>query len=605
MNGLLHLLIGSLGVAFSLLILRADPRRWDNRSFATLGLLDASMALFRGVTAASGAAIADRAVMVPCAALSPLLAWWSIEFAYSFPFNRRLPWKWRLPLIAATALTSASIVFAGGKQEINGAVNFVFFIPAMLLMVVLAWRNLRRVTGDRFGVRLLIAALLLRWITANIVYSLIEVVDADAWATLLWIESTLVVLVAFVMISFANIRSNLFTMRSALGELCLESAFVLAGLLLTAAAIDGALRLGADWPRVERPLLMIAALVPLVVYGAAERLRPRLEASVDPRRALRREVIDRALRPGDEDDPHALETAAIKALRDISESSDVGFVRNPPPASPSTMVVPAAHGAHVFGALVVRGGVQDRETATAAHLFAERLARAHEHRRLIGELEESRRLAALGAFAAAIAHDIRTPLTSVQMNVQILRGKAKLPPDDMEHFDLALDELRRLEAHVKELLDYAKPLQLHRETVALRDLTDGAARAVEPLLAERGQRLACAHDDLPAVSVDPKRMTQVLWNLLENAAKASPDGATIAVHTRRDGDHVAIDVVDRGAGIAAADLPRIFEPFFTTRPDGTGLGLAIVQKVVRAHAGEVRVQSEPSAGSTFTVLLPR
>jgi signal transduction histidine kinase len=99
-------------------------------------------------------------------------------------------------------------------------------------------------------------------------------------------------------------------------------------------------------------------------------------------------------------------------------------------------------------------------------------------------------------------------------------------------------------------------------------------------------------------------MKQVLWNLVENAAKASPDGATIALHTRADGERVAIDVVDQGSGIAAADLPRIFEPFFTTRPDGTGLGLAICQKVVRAHAGEIRVQSEPARGSTFTVLLP-
>lgn len=99
-------------------------------------------------------------------------------------------------------------------------------------------------------------------------------------------------------------------------------------------------------------------------------------------------------------------------------------------------------------------------------------------------------------------------------------------------------------------------------------------------------------------------MKQVLWNLLENAAKASPDGATIGVHTRRDGGRIAIEIVDHGAGIAPTDLPRIFEPFFTTRPDGTGLGLAICQKVVKAHAGEIRVQSEPAQGSTFTVLLP-
>jgi signal transduction histidine kinase len=96
----------------------------------------------------------------------------------------------------------------------------------------------------------------------------------------------------------------------------------------------------------------------------------------------------------------------------------------------------------------------------------------------------------------------------------------------------------------------------------------------------------------------------VLWNLLDNAAKASPPGAHIALRTRRDGERVAIDVVDHGAGIAAVDLQRIFEPFFTTRPDGTGLGLAICQKVVRGHGGEIVVRSQPASGSTFTVVLP-
>src|SRR5207247_4573660 len=107
-DGLPHLLSVLSGVSFSLRILRADRHRWDNRAFATLGLLDASMALFRGVPAASGGDIADYTIMWPCAALSPLLAWWSIEFAYSFPFNRKLPWRWRWPLLAWTGSTIAA-----------------------------------------------------------------------------------------------------------------------------------------------------------------------------------------------------------------------------------------------------------------------------------------------------------------------------------------------------------------------------------------------------------------------------------------------------------------------------------------------------------------
>ena len=125
------------------------------------------------------------------------------------------------------------------------------------------------------------------------------------------------------------------------------------------------------------------------------------------------------------------------------------------------------------------------------------------------------------------------------------------------------------------------------------------------VLDERGQTLARDHaGDVPAIAIDAPRVRQVVWNLLDNAAKASPAGATIALHTRREGDRVAIDVIDHGAGIAAADLPRIFEPFFTTRPDGTGLGLAICQKVVRGHGGEIVVRSQPGQGSTFSIVLP-
>jgi signal transduction histidine kinase len=311
-------------------------------------------------------------------------------------------------------------------------------------------------------------------------------------------------------------------------------------------------------------------------------------------------------------DKDARRTAVDEAARSAELAAALGAGSTEPrrttalgAPTPGELIAPVRRGPHLDGALVIRGGVLDREASAAAALLAERIAVACEHRRLVGELEESRRLAALGSFAAAIAHDIRTPLTSIQMNVQILRGKARLPADDMEYFEIALDELRRLDGHVRELLDYAKPLQLHRETVGVRDLTDDAARTLEPILAERGLHLACEHaGDVPPLSVDPQRIKQVLWNLLENAAKASPHGSTIAVHTRNDAGRVAIDVVDRGSGIAPGDLPRIFEPFFTTRPDGTGLGLAICQKVVRAHAGEIRVHSELATGSTFTVLLP-
>jgi two-component system sensor histidine kinase HydH len=107
-----------------------------------------------------------------------------------------------------------------------------------------------------------------------------------------------------------------------------------------------------------------------------------------------------------------------------------------------------------------------------------------------------------------------------------------------------------------------------------------------------------------AASFDEVLVRKVVVNLIDNAVEASPPGSTVAVTTSNADDRCLIEVSDRGRGIDAAALERIFEPFFTTRPDGTGLGLAIVQKIVRAHRGEITVESGP-AGTRFRVSLPR
>jgi signal transduction histidine kinase len=236
--------------------------------------------------------------------------------------------------------------------------------------------------------------------------------------------------------------------------------------------------------------------------------------------------------------------------------------------------------------------------------LAARVALAVERAEAVSALDDARRLAALGQFAAAIAHDIRTPLTSISLNVQILRRKLQLSDDDREHLDIALEELARLDRSVAEILDFAKPVKLTAEAIDVGELLETAVRGLSPVLSEKGVALRCEPTPL-TVQGDALRLRQVLTNLVGNAAEASRPGAQVTLRASvADDRHVAIEVEDHGRGIGADELARIFEPFFTTRPDGTGLGLAICHKVIRAHGGDIRVRSIVGQGSTFTVLLP-
>ncbi|MBA3540255.1 MAG: ATP-binding protein, partial [Deltaproteobacteria bacterium] len=137
------------------------------------------------------------------------------------------------------------------------------------------------------------------------------------------------------------------------------------------------------------------------------------------------------------------------------------------------------------------------------------------------------------------------------------------------------------------------------------ELIETTTRGLGHVMSEKGVGLRCEpRMALPLVHGDRQRLRQVLVNLVDNAADASRPGTEVLVRATTSETGIAIEIEDRGRGIAEADLGRIFEPFFTTRPDGTGLGLAIVHKVVRAHGGELKVRSALGEGSTFTILLP-
>jgi signal transduction histidine kinase len=622
--GLLPLAIAAIGAAYAGLVIRAAPRRRDNVVFGILAMTDAAMTAWRGVNVFAGDSIVTTSVTIPCAIATVVLAVVSIEFMASFPRRRGMRWRWRAPLIAWGIAASIIVVTIDvGNQWGSSLAEWVFYAPATTLVFVLGVRAWPHAT-DR-AARTVVAVLLFRWAFGFVSYFVAPQLGFFEQAA--WLEATLATLISFVLIGTAVLRTELFSIRSAAADATVCATIVLGVVLGGGAAVLGVLH-WTEPGNLQTALLALGTLVPLGLAWVGRQLYPQLEASVlaplDERRARRLGLQGEPL-------PAEPRGAIAEAERRIAAIGDGATVRwqsaaklapdlalrlrsgepqrrDKTPDLPVCFIVPALGGdSALVGAFLIEGGLIDRDTYVVARDVAARVALVVERAQAVTALEDANRLAALGQFAAAIAHDIRTPLTSISLNVQILRRKLQLSDDDREHLDIALEELARLDKSVAEILDFAKPVKLARQAIDLGELIDTTAHTLEPVLSEKGVALRCEpRSGLPAVQVDPQRLRQVLVNLVGNAAEASQPGAAVTVRAKpaTDTARIAIEIEDRGRGIPADDLPRIFEPFFTTRADGTGLGLAICRKVVRAHGGEIQVRSVVGEGSTFTVLLP-
>lgn len=658
------------GVVLGVVVLFADARRWDNRFFAATVFADAAMAATRGVFLLLGRDLLDPAVMIASQLEGVLLCYACLQFAHAFPFNRLLSRALQLPVLLGAVGAVVLVSHPATRAWYHRWCNVVFYLPYFGLTLVALYRNWREVqshaaagTQATAGIPWIMLGVAFRWTTSMFAFTVVRRVWPDLFGAALWFDATGALFIGNVLISVGVLRYNLFRLRGAVALVGVYGVLALSVLGIVGGAIDVLLRRLAPGAALSAALVGVS-LLPVAVFAIGRWLRPRLEdailAPIAPGRVAARAMLERTLRGHDDDvQPKTLLDRTLLALSEMSCGGAASFLKGPafptelgplvvaptlPPALAThlastraphlhaaqrhelaaeaanalddlhaDLLVPVRRGVDLLGALAVRSNELDRDLVTGTTTLAQHLALKLENMRLIAqtlalqsELEESRRLASLGAFAAAIAHDIRTPLTSIQMNVQILRGKVALPPDDMEYFDIALDELKRLGASITEMLDYAKPVQLATAPVPIDGLADDATRRLQAVLEERHVSIERRFEDgLPPVLADALRLRQVVMNLLDNAAQASDEGSAIVVRTRRaEPGRVALEVQDSGRGIAGEHLAKIFEPFFTTRPDGTGLGLAIAHKLVKAHGGELRVASELGHGSVFTILLP-
>jgi len=238
-------------------------------------------------------------------------------------------------------------------------------------------------------------------------------------------------------------------------------------------------------------------------------------------------------------------------------------------------------------------------------------ARTYEDLRKTHEkLMRTERLAIVGEMAARIAHEVRNPLASIKMNIQILQRKTKLPhPDDEEYFDITGKEIERLNTVMREILDYAKPVTLNLQYGSLNRLVRETLHQVFP--ESRRDGIVVVNDleeDLPEFSFDAGKIKQVILNLLLNAIDAVGSEGTITFQTRLEehGDttKVRIDITNTGKGMDEEVARRIFEPFYTTKAKGVGLGLANAKRYVEEHGGEVLVHTGSEGPTTFSVCLP-
>jgi PAS domain S-box-containing protein len=209
---------------------------------------------------------------------------------------------------------------------------------------------------------------------------------------------------------------------------------------------------------------------------------------------------------------------------------------------------------------------------------------------------ETQKLAAIGQLSAGIAHEVRNPLSSIKMSLQILEKRLQPEGNDLKRFKIAQREVEHLEMLVNDVLIFARPAEPKKKPNEVRRVVENALEMAEKLIADKNVEVTTSFDDdLPDIVVDGNMIEQVLLNLIRNGIEAMENNGRLTLSARRiegDSGTILLEVRDEGCGMDEEDVSHMFNPFFTRKKYGTGLGMSQVKKIVDLHQGNIEVHSK-------------
>jgi signal transduction histidine kinase len=225
---------------------------------------------------------------------------------------------------------------------------------------------------------------------------------------------------------------------------------------------------------------------------------------------------------------------------------------------------------------------------------------------------EDERISSILLLAAGVAHELGNPLNSLTIHLQLLErklGKLKAGPETAalaDSVDVCRDEVRRLDGIISNFLDAVRPRPPDLAETDLADVLDEVLRFQRNEFSDRGIAVEVETTAaLPPVMADRNQLKQVFFNLTKNAFEAMQPGGKLRIRSRVDDESVFLLFGDTGSGIKQEDVLRLFQPYYTTKPGGHGLGLMIVQRIMRAHGGNVGIESKEGVGTVVTLQFPR